>query len=327
MSVRTVGNIPARGRPVNRALHLMPYVVSRRCQALRPWMDLAISLASLTNRWGADLLPEEFVQVLRDWRAADGQDPRNLSFAAAAAGCWGFPTWVCWCSLATLREEVRQGFGSVVMLEATPAQVEAGYPERYCAAVRGFRMAGGTSHVLLCDPWAGESDFDAETQMRWTISWWRGTMWRCSCAPAPPTTRPPARPGAACGCARRARQPPASTGCTATANCTCWGMTSAKTAASWPGARRTTIPMPPPPTAPSVHPAGGGRSAAGHHGGKPQIHSLRHRHRRQHAGGGPYTVTLRPPRNRGGPLFVRRPETPDGKRGKRAAKSGKVTIF
>ena len=165
VSVRTVGNIPARGRPVNRALHLMPYVVGRRCQALRPWMDLAISLASLTNRWGADLLPEEFAQVLRDWRAADGQDPRNLSFAAAAAGCWGFPTWVCWCSLATLREEVRQGFGSVVMLEATPAQVEAGYPERYCAAVRGFRMAGGTSHVLLCDPWAGESDFDAETEM------------------------------------------------------------------------------------------------------------------------------------------------------------------
>ena len=38
VSVRTVGNIPARGRPVNRALHLMPYVVSRRCQALRKWL-------------------------------------------------------------------------------------------------------------------------------------------------------------------------------------------------------------------------------------------------------------------------------------------------
>lgn len=164
-SVRAVGVIPARGRPVNRTLHLMPYVVGRRAKALRPWMDLAISLASLTNRWGADLLPEEFAQVLRDWRTPDAQDPRNLGFAAAAAGCWGFPTWVTWCGLGTLREEVRQGYGSVVALESTPAQIAQGYPERRFVSVRGFRMAGGTSQVLLCDPWAGEADFDAETEM------------------------------------------------------------------------------------------------------------------------------------------------------------------
>lgn len=108
-SVRATGGIPARGRPVNRGLHLMPYVVPRRAPALRPWMDLAISLVSLTNRWGADLLPEEFAQALRDWRTPDGQDVRNLGFAAAAAGCWGFPTWVAWCGLGTLREEARQG--------------------------------------------------------------------------------------------------------------------------------------------------------------------------------------------------------------------------
>ena len=164
-SVRAVGVIPARGRPVNRTLHLMPYVMGRRAAALRPWMDLAISLASLTNRWGADLLPEEFAQVLRDWRAPDAQDVRNLGFAAAAAGCWGFPTWACWCGLGTLREEVRQGFGSVVALESTPAQIADGWPERRYVAVRGFRMAGGTSSVMLCDPWAGEEDFDAETEM------------------------------------------------------------------------------------------------------------------------------------------------------------------
>ena len=38
-SVRTVGEIPAHGRPVNRGLHLMPYVMARRAPALRPWMD------------------------------------------------------------------------------------------------------------------------------------------------------------------------------------------------------------------------------------------------------------------------------------------------
>ena len=164
-SVRAVGVIPARGRPVNRTLHLMPYVIGRRAEALRPWMDLAISLASLTNRWGADLLPEEFAQAMRDWRAPDEQDARNLGFAAAAAGCWEFPTWVCWCGLGTLREEIRQGFGSVVALESNPAQIANGWPERRFVAVRGFRMAGGTSSVLLCDPWAGDEDFDAETEM------------------------------------------------------------------------------------------------------------------------------------------------------------------
>ena len=29
----------------------------------------------------------------------------SQSFAAAAAGCWGFPAWISWCGLATLRDE------------------------------------------------------------------------------------------------------------------------------------------------------------------------------------------------------------------------------
>lgn len=165
VSVRRADAIPARGRPVNRTLHLMPYVVSRRAPALRPWMDLAIGLASLTNRWGADLLPEEFAQVLRDWRAPDSAEPRNLAFAAAAAGCWGFPTWVCWCGLATLREEMRNGYGALVALESTPAQIAAGWPERRFVTVRGFRMEEGAGKALLCDPWAGDQDFDAECEM------------------------------------------------------------------------------------------------------------------------------------------------------------------
>ncbi|MFR3790501.1 MAG: hypothetical protein ACLTWO_01060 [Blautia massiliensis (ex Durand et al. 2017)] len=165
VTVRRVDTIPARGRRVNRQLHLMPYVVARRAPALRPWMDLAIGLASLTNRWGADLLPEEFAQVLRDWREPDGADTRNLAFAAAAAGCWGFPTWICWCGLATLRDEMREGYGALVALDSTPAQTAAGWPERRFVTVRGFRMTEGADKVLLCDPWAGENDFDAETEM------------------------------------------------------------------------------------------------------------------------------------------------------------------
>ena len=69
-STHVVDVIPARGRPVNARMHMMPYAVAHRAPALRPWMDLAIALASLTNRWGADLLPEEF----SGWLAASRHD-------------------------------------------------------------------------------------------------------------------------------------------------------------------------------------------------------------------------------------------------------------
>ena len=165
VSVRAVDVIPAGGRPINARLHLMPYAVARRAPALQPVMDLAICLASLTNRWGADILPEEFAQTLRDWRAADGCDCRNISFAAAAAGSWGFPAWLCWGGLSVLRDEMRKGYGAVVALQATPAEKERGLPDRRFAAVRGFVAGASAPKVLLCDPWADGTDFDAETAM------------------------------------------------------------------------------------------------------------------------------------------------------------------
>lgn len=165
VSVRMVDVIPAHGRPINARLHLMPYAIARRAPALRPWMGLAIAMASLTNRWGADLLPEEFAQVLRDWRAPDDFDPRNFCFAAAAAAQWGFPAWVAYGDLALLRAEMRAGCGAVVTLQSGAAQVAAGVPERRCVTVRGFAAIDGSPQVLLCDPYASENDFDCETAM------------------------------------------------------------------------------------------------------------------------------------------------------------------
>ena len=90
VSTHVVDVIPARGRPVNARLHLMPYAAARRAPALRPWMDLANSLASLTNRWGADLLPEEFAQVprlggLRRFSAAACRGPGRVRRGGEAA--------------------------------------------------------------------------------------------------------------------------------------------------------------------------------------------------------------------------------------------------
>ena len=135
-SVRMVDVIPARGRLVNARLHLMPYTAARRAPALQPWMDAAISLASLTNRWGADLLPEEFAQVLRDWRAPDDCGPRNLSFAAAAAAQWGFPAWVAYADLALLRAEARAGCGAEGPAEVGLLGSERLFEPRRCPSRR-----------------------------------------------------------------------------------------------------------------------------------------------------------------------------------------------
>lgn len=163
VSVHAVDVIPAGGRPVNAKLNLMPYTVANRAPALHDVMDLAICLTSLTNRWGADILPEEFALAMRDFQP--GQDPRNLSFAAAAAGCWGFPAWACWADLALLRAEVRAGYGVVVALSRRAVEVDAGMPPVRFAALRGFSNMDGAPCALLIDPWAGLSNFDAETQM------------------------------------------------------------------------------------------------------------------------------------------------------------------
>lgn len=156
ISARPLDHIPGGGRAVTNHLRLIPYVAARRAPALQPVMDLACCLASLTNRWGADLLPEELALSMRDH--LNGQ---NLSFAAAAVSCWGFPAWVCWADLGDLRAELRAGYGAVVALESTPAQQSAGLPAVHYAALRGFTADA----VLLMDPWAGSDDFAAETSL------------------------------------------------------------------------------------------------------------------------------------------------------------------
>ena len=68
-----------------------------------------------------------------------------------------------------ISHEVKEALASgkpVVALESTPAQQAAGWPTLRYAALRGFGTAAdGSSTALLCDPWAGETDFEAETAM------------------------------------------------------------------------------------------------------------------------------------------------------------------
>ena len=175
VSARPVAGMADRGRAVNAKLRLIPYAAARRAPALQEGMDLACCVAALTNRWGADLLPEELAQAMRDHAGG-----ANLAFAAAAAAAWGFPAWTGWCDLARLRGELRAGYGVVVALRdpdaspppapepdpvpedapAAPPALPFQTPRRY-VAVRG--LAGDS--VLLVDPRAADGDFVAETEM------------------------------------------------------------------------------------------------------------------------------------------------------------------
>ena len=207
-SVRVVDVIPARGRLVNARLHLMPYTAARRAPALQPVMDLAISLASLTNRWGADILPEEFALAMRACRSTDAE--RNLSFAAAAAGCWGFPCWACWGNLALLRSEVRAGYGVIVGLESTPAQQAAGMPPLRYAALRGFRQ--GAQPAARSEErrvgkecrsrWSQRKILTPKPSFCWMTFWLPGTTPPCACASVTRTVPcPAAQPAPPPGCA------------------------------------------------------------------------------------------------------------------------------
>lgn len=162
-SVRMVDVIPAGGRPIHTNLHLMPYAVARRAPMLRPVMDVAACLAGLANRWWADILPEELALAM--WDHQQDQSRRNLSFAAAAIGCWGFPAWVGWADLAQLRSEVRAGFGVLVELQSTPAEQKRGLPPLRCALLRGFENDAGATLALLTDPFAAPTDFECELSL------------------------------------------------------------------------------------------------------------------------------------------------------------------
>lgn len=98
---------------------------------------------------------------MRDCRSTDAE--RNLSFAAAAAGCWGFPCWACWGNLALPRSEVRAGYGVIVGAMDPPPHSRPleRRPPRY-AALRGFRQ-GAQPAALLVDPYAAAEDFDTES--------------------------------------------------------------------------------------------------------------------------------------------------------------------
>lgn len=76
------------GHPINRRLYLPEYCLSAHDPSFGREMDLPLVMAALMNRWGEDILPEEVAHIMAD--KATGSTG-NAAFAAAAAGCCGYP--------------------------------------------------------------------------------------------------------------------------------------------------------------------------------------------------------------------------------------------
>ena len=123
------------GHPINRRLYLPEYCLSAHDPSFGRDMDLPLVMAALMNCWGEDVLPEEVAYVMEDMAHST---TANAAFAAAAAGCCGYPCWQAWMDLADLRAQIQRD------------------PVRVWMGLRGFGHddAVMADYVLLNDPTA-----------------------------------------------------------------------------------------------------------------------------------------------------------------------------
>ena len=114
-------------------------------------MDLPLVMAALMNRWGEDILPEEVAYAMED---GSTRSTGNTAFAAAAAGCCGYPCWQAWMDLADLREQIHDGCSVAVQVERRVRGQRD--PVRLWMGLHGFGHddAVMADFVLLNDPTA-----------------------------------------------------------------------------------------------------------------------------------------------------------------------------
>ena len=113
-AVRPVTWEKQEGHPINRRLYLPEYCLSAHDPSFGREMDLPLVMAALMNRFGEDILPEEVAYVMEDKATSS---TGNGAFAAAAAGCCGYPCWQAWMDLKDLRAQIHDGCSVAVRVE------------------------------------------------------------------------------------------------------------------------------------------------------------------------------------------------------------------
>ena len=139
------------GHPINRRLYLPEYCLSAHDPSFGREMDLPLVMAALMNRWGEDILPEEVAYAMEDNATSS---TGNAAFAAAAAGCCGFPCWQAWMDLEDLRAQIHDDCSVAVRVERRVRGQRD--PVGIWMGLRGFGHddAVMADFVLLNDPTA-----------------------------------------------------------------------------------------------------------------------------------------------------------------------------
>ena len=139
------------GRPLNRRLYLPEYCLSAHDPSFGREMDLPLVMAALMNRRGEDILPEEVAHAMEDNAT---RSTGNAAFAAAAAGCCGFPCWQAWMDLQDLRTQIHDDCPVAVRVERRIRGQRD--PVGIWMGLRGFGHddAVMADYVLLNDPTA-----------------------------------------------------------------------------------------------------------------------------------------------------------------------------
>ena len=142
------------GAPLNRRLYLPEYSIGTHDPTFGREMDLPLVMASLMNRWGEDILPEEVAYLMEDMATSS---TGNAAFAAAAAGCCGYPCWQAWMDLKDLRTQIHDNCSVAVQMESRVHGQQGA--AAVWMAVHGFGHddAVMADYVLLNDP-AAELD-------------------------------------------------------------------------------------------------------------------------------------------------------------------------
>ena len=148
------------GAIINRRLYLPEYSLAGRDPSFGRDMDLSLVIASLMNRWGEDILPEEVAYTMLD-NATTGI--HNAAYAVAAAACCGYSSWQAWLDLKDLRAQIHDGCSVGVEMETRlTGQLE---PVRVWMALRGFGHDDEVlaNFVVLNDPTAPHDGAVART--------------------------------------------------------------------------------------------------------------------------------------------------------------------
>lgn len=138
------------------------------------------------NGLGGDLLPEETALACWD-HVYEGYG--NWAFTMAAAGSFGYETWLTYADIDTMRQELMRGYpvGCNVGYSNTPERANEdapfventpGYTDGHLMCVRGMQVIDGREYVLVNDSYGSP---DSQAQRRYPLDQfllaWHGVLY------------------------------------------------------------------------------------------------------------------------------------------------------